>query len=208
MTPEVLLLAFALGLRHALDPDHLVAVASLGVGDRSGRRRAAALGAWWGAGHATSLLLAGIALITLGASLPPGAETALEAAVGALIILLAARIVWPRRHAATLGHLPRRRGRGTAFGVGLLHGLAGSGGVALVVVATLPADAAMAALSVFAPATALSMASASGGFAWLAGRAAALSPVATARALPALLPAAAAAGMAFGFWYLLAAVGA
>ena len=56
----VLLLAFALGLRHASDPDHLVAVSTL-VADTRGRaaRAAARLGAAWGIGHATTMLAFG-----------------------------------------------------------------------------------------------------------------------------------------------------
>ena len=47
-----LALAFALGLRHASDPDHLVAVTSLLARDDSDVRAAARIGAWWGLGHA------------------------------------------------------------------------------------------------------------------------------------------------------------
>ena len=51
-----LLIALALGLRHASDPDHLVAVTSLVAADGGDVRGAARLGAWWGAGHASALL--------------------------------------------------------------------------------------------------------------------------------------------------------
>jgi len=59
--------AFLLGLRHATDPDHLMAVTSLVARDPSGTRSAARLGAVWGAGHATALLVIGLPLILLGA---------------------------------------------------------------------------------------------------------------------------------------------
>ena len=51
------LVALLLGLRHASDPDHLVAVTSLVAADDGDTRGAASLGVWWGLGHATSLLL-------------------------------------------------------------------------------------------------------------------------------------------------------
>jgi high-affinity nickel permease len=49
-------IAFLLGLRHASDPDHLVAVTSLVASDGSDTRAAARLGTWWGLGHATILI--------------------------------------------------------------------------------------------------------------------------------------------------------
>ena len=50
-------ISLILGLRHASDPDHLVAVTSLVAADGGDVRRASRLGAWWGAGHAATLLL-------------------------------------------------------------------------------------------------------------------------------------------------------
>ena len=58
--PVALLIAFLLGLRHASDPDHLVAVTSLVAAEDGDTRKAASLGAWWGVGHATSLLALGV----------------------------------------------------------------------------------------------------------------------------------------------------
>ena len=56
-------IAFLLGLRHASDPDHLVAVTSLVAADDGDTRGAARLGAWWGVGHGAALLALGIPLI-------------------------------------------------------------------------------------------------------------------------------------------------
>jgi high-affinity nickel permease len=56
-------IAFLLGLRHASDPDHLVAVTSLVASDDGDARSAARLGAWWGIGHAVVLVALGIPLI-------------------------------------------------------------------------------------------------------------------------------------------------
>ena len=60
-----LLVAFVLGLRHASDPDHLVAVTSLVAADEADTRAAARLGAWWGVGHAATLLVIGVPLIAV-----------------------------------------------------------------------------------------------------------------------------------------------
>jgi ABC-type nickel/cobalt efflux system permease component RcnA len=91
-------IAFLLGLRHASDPDHLVAVTSLVAADGGDTRGAAKLGAWWGVGHAGVLLLLGLPLIALKGQLPAGLESGAERAVGVIIVLLAVRVLakWAR----------------------------------------------------------------------------------------------------------------
>ena len=63
-------IAFVLGLRHASDPDHLVAVTSLVAADDGGTRSATRLGAWWGLGHAATLVVIGVPLIVFKSELP------------------------------------------------------------------------------------------------------------------------------------------
>ena len=60
---------FVLGLRHALDVDHLAAVSTL-VSQRGGLLRSSLIGAVWGLGHTAALLAAGIAVIALDAEIP------------------------------------------------------------------------------------------------------------------------------------------
>jgi hypothetical protein len=195
----VLLLAVALGLRHATDPDHLAAVTSLIAGDERGPRRGAELGAWWGAGHASVLVLAGLPLIALDQAMPAWLQAMAERAVGAVIVALAARVLWrwargrPVRHA----HRPAR-GPLQAFGIGTLHGLAGTGAVVLLLIAALPGrlEAALA-LAVFAPMTAASMALCSAGFGWVLARPA-LGPAFTTAGVPLL----GAMSLLFGAWYV------
>src|SRR3954470_12049068 len=99
-----LAVAFLLGLRHASDPDHLVAVTSLVAADDGDTRGAARLGAWWGVGHAGALVAVGIPLIAFKAQLPGWLESAAEKAIGAVILLLAARVIyrWARPRARDL----------------------------------------------------------------------------------------------------------
>lgn len=93
------LAALLLGLRHATDPDHLTAVSTLILSERpDGPRRAGLLGLTWGLGHAATLLGCGLPLVLFGWRLPEAAQSIAEAAVGALVVLLAVRLLvrWRR----------------------------------------------------------------------------------------------------------------
>lgn len=139
-------LGFVLGLRHALDPDHLVAVSALVARNRS-PWTASWLGASWGLGHATTLLAVGALLIALRVTVPESFTLSFEVAVGALLVLLgvanlAAAAGSNAPLAGTEG--PRLRKSLARSGiVGLVHGLAGSGAVVLLASAAMP-DAATA----------------------------------------------------------------
>jgi high-affinity nickel permease len=154
-------LGLTLGLRHALDADHVAAVSTLVARER-GLARSCLLGAFWGAGHTLALLGAGIAVVGFKLTITPGLEAALERAVGLVLVVLAGHVLLralggmlvhghehahggvTHRHAhAHLGspdaghvHLVRLGGR--PFLVGLLHGLAGSAALTLLVLGTIP----------------------------------------------------------------------
>ena len=130
--------AFLLGLRHATDPDHLVAVTSLVAADDGDVRGARTLGAWWGIGHAGTLLAVGLPLIALKGDLPGWLERGAETAVGIVILLLAVRVIYRWRHPA---HTHKLRTRRQALGIGMLHGLAGTGAVVVLLIAALPGRA-------------------------------------------------------------------
>ena len=227
----VLFVALLLGLRHASDPDHLAAVSTLIASDpEDGTRRAGRLGLSWGAGHALSLALFGLPIVLLQAYLPDTLQTAAEAAVGVVIMLLALRLLvrWRRgqyhAHVHRHGELEHRhlhphhthahehehnpearlgRTRWQAFGIGLVHGMGGSAGVSVLLLATIPdKPEAVAALVVLAAGTALSMAVLSSAFGYAITR----GPVLT-RVL-AFAPAMGVVTLAFGGWYTLGAVGA
>ena len=87
-------IALAIGLRHASDPDHLVAVTSLIVRDDGDMRLAARIGAFWGIGHAVTLVVLGTPLIVFKSALPAWLERGAETGVGLIILALAVRIVW------------------------------------------------------------------------------------------------------------------
>src|SRR4051794_37898267 len=81
------LLGLLLGIRHAVDPDHVVAVAAIATGQRS-IRRASLIGAMWGVGHTVTILLVGGAIIVFRIAIPPRIGLAFEFAVGIVLIVL------------------------------------------------------------------------------------------------------------------------
>ena len=212
--------AFLLGLRHASDPDHLVAVTSLVAAEEGDTRKAARLGAWWGIGHAGALVAIGIPLIAFKTEVPAWLESGAEKAIGLVILLLAARVIfkWARgdyratAHSHQEGHDRRRhlrhgegsghrhvkvRTRGQALSIGLLHGLAGTGAVVLLLIAALPTRLeAGLALGVFAPMSVVSMAACTAAFAWVLTR-----PIIEPVYRTVLIPGLGLFGVMFGLWY-------
>lgn len=163
MSPNLLALAglgLVLGFRHAFEPDHLAAVSTLTTRQGS-LAQACRLGVAWAIGHTASVGLVVLAIIVTGARLParlwPAADSVvalLLIALGGSIVLRYARDGW-HRHARTHGdgshfHLhSHARGpahvhahpRGDArrsLGFGLLHGLAGSAAILVLLVAAAP----------------------------------------------------------------------
>jgi hypothetical protein len=196
----VALVALVLGLRHATDPDHLAAVTALAPSE-PGSRRAARLGLSWGAGHALTLFAFGLPIVLFDAFLPEPVQQGAETAVGALIVVLGVWLLlrWRRGDFRLHGH-PEAHGARTplqAFGVGLLHGVGGSAGVGILLVATIDSRAyAVVALVVLAVFTAVSMTMLTTAFG------AAFARVRLGRTVPLL----GATSLAFGIWYALGAL--
>jgi hypothetical protein len=211
-----LVLAAVLGLRHATDPDHLAAVTSL-VADRGRDVRAGArIGAWWGVGHATVLLLAGVPLVVAHSTLPAWLEAGAEKLIGVVIAVLALRLLWTwsrggyattdHRHPPATAHRhvhegdhghARGRTGAQALAIGALHGLAGTGAIVVLMIASLPSRGqALAALAVFAPMSVVSMVLCTTAFSWLLTR-----PRMTAALGRTLIPLLGVFGLVFGTWY-------
>ncbi len=177
---SVILLGFLLGLQHATDPDHVVAVATI-VSERPRFMAGALIGALWGVGHTVTIVGVGGAIILLNLTISHAVGLSLELAVAVMLVLLGSlRLVWTFRgrdrvhpehlrsahdHAAdsafhshphthdgiahTHSHLHRSRRLLTALrtvgvgqglrsvGIGVVHGLAGSAAVALLVLSTI-----------------------------------------------------------------------
>src|SRR5689334_1452604 len=90
--PAILGLGFLLGIRHALDADHVVAVSAI-VSQHRSVLRSCMLGTVWGIGHTLALLAAGVALISLKFTISPGVEQALEATTACVLIILGVHVL-------------------------------------------------------------------------------------------------------------------
>lgn len=180
---SIIALGFFLGMRHATDPDHVIAVTTIVSRQRS-IRHAALIGVLWGLGHTITILVVGSAIILFGIVIPPRLGLTMEFSVGLMLILLGilnlsgimrwitetftpsqlAHHVHPHGHGDYVhshphGHSPENHGHAESatpvgwmdriFGklgvyqivrplaVGIVHGLAGSAAVALLVLTTI-----------------------------------------------------------------------
>ena len=194
----VAVVAILLGLRHATDPDHLAAMTTLAPSE-PGASRAAWLGASWGAGHALTLFTFGLPIVLFNAFLPDRLQQGAETVVGLMIIGLAVWLIvrWQRGDFRAGSHTHSVRTPLQAFLVGLVHGVGGSAGVGLLLIATIDSQVyAVIALALLATFTAVSMTLVTTGF----GSALARAPLAR------IAPALGFGGIAFGVWYALGAL--
>jgi hypothetical protein len=199
----VVAVAALLGVRHATDPDHLAAVTTLiAAGEVHSGRAARRLGFVWGLGHATTLLAFGLPIVFFSAYLPEPIERGVETAVGVMIVALAIRLLvrWRRRTLHPHAHTRVRTPLG-AYAIGLVHGMGGSAGVGLPLLAGIQnRGVAVTSLAVLALFTAVSMSIISAGWGHALGR-----PSVT-RSLHRITPALGVASLAFGLWYALGAL--
>jgi nitrile hydratase accessory protein len=183
-----------LGIRHALEPDHLAAVTTLMTGERSSAK-AAWLGACWGLGHTLTLLAAAVVLVILRADMPAVASDVFEFGVVLLLVGFGVRAIYqgawrgPQRpthsHANTRpSHTGRWQVARRPLVVGAVHGLAGSGALTALVVTTLPSTVSrLGYLALFGAGTTVGMAVLSGLLGWPLARLGAHSAVARALAI-------------------------
>lgn len=158
---SILVLGFVLGMRHATDADHVVAISTIVSRERR-IGSAAWIGALWGTGHTLTILAVGIAIVVFTLVIPPRIGLSMEFSVGLMLVLLgwinlrgltrSWRSSTPHAHSnevhvhtdavASIDSMDRWFGRWTLYqwlrplAVGLVHGLAGSAAVALLVLTT------------------------------------------------------------------------
>ena len=127
---SIAVLGFLLGVRHAVDPDHVVAVSTIATRTTS-FRRAAGVGALWGIGHTLTILAVGGTIVFLRVAISPRVGLAMEFSVALMLILLGIQNLASARTADAPAPSAAR-----PFIVGMVHGLAGSAAIALIVLAT------------------------------------------------------------------------
>jgi sulfite exporter TauE/SafE len=155
-------LGFVLGLRHALDADHLAAVSTF-VSEEKNLLKASLVGVFWGMGHTAALLVFGVAIAAFRLTVNPRFSQVLEFLVGCMLVFLGANVLLRLAkgqtvhvhahehdgvahthlhfHAAKAAHAHRHqmlRLGGRPFVVGVVHGLAGTAAVMLLVVGAIP----------------------------------------------------------------------
>jgi ABC-type nickel/cobalt efflux system permease component RcnA len=205
-----LLVGFVLGLKHSTEADHVVAVSTL-VSETHGARRGALVGAFWGLGHLLTIFAAGGLLVLLHLRVPPRVEWALELLVALVLIGLGTRTIRRclrgryhfhvhehgslahahlhfharseagHEHAVHAPGVPAHAHRRGALLVGMAHGLAGTAGLTLLVLSSIPSRAlglayllvfglgAMSGMAVFSALLGLPLGRAASRFAWLNG---------------------------------------
>lgn len=154
-------LGLVLGIQHALDPDHLIAVSTI-VSEQRNFKFASLIGAFWGLGHTTTLFIVGVIVIGLRVTVPPRLGASLEFLVALMLVILGANVLRQsfgveRVHLHTHSHNPEththfhvhenpKQGHGHShpfnamrrpFIVGMVHGLAGSAALMLLVLSTI-----------------------------------------------------------------------
>jgi len=170
-------LGLFLGMRHATDADHVVAVTTIVSRERSARA-ALTIGALWGLGHSVTILGVGGAIVVLGLIIPPRLGLSMEMSVAAMLVILGImNLLGAMRRIDAAAHSPSSDGKGLADGsaisimprhhvsrvlrpivVGVVHGLAGSGAVALLLLTTIRERAwALFYLSIFGAGTVIGM---------------------------------------------------
>jgi hypothetical protein len=156
---SVLALGLFLGVRHATDADHVVAVSTIVTREQT-TRSAMLVGAMWGVGHTVTIVIIGAAILLFGLVIPARVGLWMEISVAAMLVVLGLMNVLAGR---LRGKLALPKGRVLAVRirpliVGVIHGLAGSAALALLVLTTIgDAGVAIAYLAVFGLGTVIGM---------------------------------------------------
>jgi high-affinity nickel permease len=177
---SLLLIGFALGLQHAVEADHLAAVSTI-VSEKKDLLSATIVGGLWGVGHTLALLMVGAVVVILKVQISQTTETHLEGVVGVMLIALGINALRKplmadkyhlhthehegREHAHFHAHENGQRRAGhhrysvRSILVGMVHGLAGSAGLMLLVVpATQTPATALGYIAVFGVGSIIGMA--------------------------------------------------
>lgn len=166
MSPALILtLGLAIGLQHAFEPDHVAAVSTLVSKSKRGSQtfkqivkegtfKSSILGAFWGAGHTTSLVVMGLLMFVLAINIPANVFLGLEFVVGIMLVYLAfttfsnkklfqIKHMHPHAHENGTVHIhphehnSEHKHSHKSYLIGCIHGLAGSGALVVLTASTL-----------------------------------------------------------------------
>lgn len=110
MELSVLIVGFMIGLRHALEADHVAAVASI-VTQKQGKKAAMRHGAVWGLGHTITLFVFGTIALLAGSLIPGQMASLLECAVGFMLLYLGLDVLWRMRRNGVHFHVHQHHGK-------------------------------------------------------------------------------------------------
>lgn len=128
---SVLLLGFTLGIKHATEPDHVIAVSTIASQTKKLSRSSLA-GVFWGLGHTATLLVIGVTAIALGQHIPENVATLLEFFVGVMLVYLGINGI---RKNPIIEEGKQQHFHKKSFVIGVIHGLAGSAAMVLLTAA-------------------------------------------------------------------------
>jgi len=134
---------FALGIKHAVEADHLIAVSTM-LSEHKNPYRAALIGTFWGIGHTSTLFIVGLGVLLLRISIPEATTQKLELLVAVMLIILGIQSLYKRsqvhehehRHGEMIHihmHQNHTHQHRKSFIIGSLHGFAGSGALMILV---------------------------------------------------------------------------
>lgn len=140
---SILLLGFLLGIKHAIEPDHVIAVSTI-ASESKNLKRSIFAGVYWGIGHTATLFIVGMFLIVAKNTITERLALSLEFIVGIMLVSLGLNsIVAFMRHRHhhhdshhTSTHEKKNRTHLKSFFIGLIHGLAGSAAMVLLTMST------------------------------------------------------------------------
>ncbi|MGG3560947.1 sulfite exporter TauE/SafE family protein [Neobacillus rhizosphaerae] len=138
---SILLLGFVLGIKHAIEPDHVIAVSTI-VSESKNIKRSLFAGVYWGIGHTSTLFIVGLFLLVAKNTINDTVAMNLEFLVGIMLVTLGFNsllsIITHRHHHTykPSEHIRKTRSNVKSFFIGLVHGLAGSAAMVLLTIST------------------------------------------------------------------------
>jgi ABC-type nickel/cobalt efflux system permease component RcnA len=140
---SILLLGFLLGIKHAIEPDHIIAVSTI-ASESKNLKRSVYAGVFWGIGHTATLFIVGMFLIVAKNTITDTVALTLEFIVGIMLVSLGLNsllVFMKHRHHHqhthdSSTHEGKSRTHFKSFFIGLIHGLAGSAAMVLLTMST------------------------------------------------------------------------